>query len=405
VTRRPALLFVVAFALLLVGFVNLTRGLDHPGPAYRPWALHEGSYSDALAMGGDRYLHGDHPVPYVDDRIEYPVVLGVLIWLPSYAPGGQFGYFATTALLLGASLAVALAMLRRIPGANPWLLAATPALATYGLLNWDLVGIALLLAGIVLTEGLVHSRGNNGRIPTVIAPRIGVGGALLGLGVATKLFPVAAFPAMVRTVRRPFTWLTAAAVVVLAVNVPFAIAAFDNWRYFFRFSSARPPDFSVWNAIHLTSVDVVNVLSLGAVALAALAALRYGRTPLAARLGTALVLATWMAFNKVSSPQYSLWIFAAAALVGAPWRVFGALAAGAMFDFVLELWLEPHHAVTLTPAATVMVAVRTAATLWFAWWCWRRLRIEVALDEGAQGGGRFEGDGAGRVADGLDLAR
>jgi hypothetical protein len=379
VTRRPALLFVVAFALLLVGFVNLTRGLDHPGPAYRPWALHEGSYSDALAMGGDRYLHGDHPVPYVDDRIEYPVILGFTIWAPSYAPGGQTGYLIISALLIAAFLLWSLHSLQRIPGANPWMLAATPAIATYGLLNWDLIGIAFMLAAIA-----------------------GGSGAWLGLGVATKLFPIAAVPGFLRVAKA--RWFAVAAVVVVVVNVPIAIAAYDNWRWFFKYSSKRPPDFSIWNVLSITHVGVINLGSLAVLGVAALVALRYGTTARAARLGTALVIAVWMTTNKVGSPQYALWVFAAAALVSAPWSIFAALVVTSMFDFSLELWLMPHHALVLRPLVAFMVMCRCAATAWLAWWCWRRLRVEVALDEGAQRAGRLAGDRAGH-ADGLDLAR
>jgi hypothetical protein len=385
---RTRLLVVVALALLVAGFLNLARGLSHPGSDYRVWALHHGSYSDLLALSGDRYLGGHHPFPYVSDRIEYPVILGLLLWLPSYAPGGQFGFFLASSLLLAAFLVASILLLITIPGANPWLLAATPALATYGLLNWDLVGIAFLVGGIAWFE------------------RSGRSGALLGAGVATKLFPAAAFPAFVRSVRgrRRWQWMAAAGLAVAVINVPFAIVAFDNWRWFFTFNRQRPPDFAVWNAIHVTSVPVVNALSLACVAAAALFAWRYGTHPRAARLGTALVIAVWMTVNKVSSPQYSLWVFAAAAMVGAPWPIFGALVAASMFDFSLELWLLPHHGLTLAPAVTVMVAARTAATLWFAWWCARRLRVEVAGDEIAERSGGVARDGAG-LADGLDLAR
>jgi hypothetical protein len=125
---------------------------------------------------------------------------------------------------------------------------------------------------------------------------------------------------------------------------------------------------------------------------------------MAARFGVALIVATWMTVNKVSSPQYSLWVFAVAALVAAPWSLFAALAAAAAFDFACELWLYPHHGLSLAPVVTVMVVVRTAATAAFAWWCWRRLRIEVALDQGAQRGGRLGGDSSER-ADRLDLPR
>ena len=125
----------------------------------------------------------------------------------------------------------------------------------------------------------------------------------------------------------------------------------------------------------------------------------------AARLGTAFVIAVWMTTNKVGSPQYALWVFAVAAMVSAPWPIFAALVAASMFDFSLELWLMPHHAARAAgrSSRSWWCAV-AAATGWLAWWCLRRLRVEVALDEGAQGGGRLTGDGTG-LPDRLDLAR
>lgn len=371
--------YVVAAVLFVAGFANVARGLDHAGDAYRPWALHHGSYSDIIAMGGDRYLDGEHPVPYLEDRIEYPVIIGFLLWLPSFVPGGATGHLAATAALLGACLMLTIRLLRRIPGANPWLFAATPALALYGTLNWDLVGIMFLVAAVATGSG-----------------------GLLGLGVATKLFPLAAVPAFVRHLRA--RWLAIAAGVVVIVNAPVAAAAFDNWRYFFTFNSDRPPDFAIWNALSVTSPAVVNVASLVCVGAAALVALAYGRTPAASRYALALVIAVWLATNKISSPQFSLWLFAAAAMVAAPWRIFGALVVVSTFDFLCELWLYPRHALALHPVVAVMVIARTAATLWFAAWCFRRLRVEVARDEGAQVGGDLGGDRTG-APDGLHLAR
>jgi len=326
-------LFAVALLLFAIGFANVARGLDDPGRAYRGPALNNGSYSDLLALSGDRYLHGDHPIPYIDDRIEYPVILGFVIWLPSWTPGGQTAYLIVSALLLAACLLWCLASLRRIPGSNPWLLAATPALALFGLLNWDLIGIAFMLAAVA-----------------------GGSGAWLGLGIATKLFPIAAVPGFLRVAKA--RWFVVGAIVVIVVNVPIAIAAYDNWAWFFKFSSKRRPDFAIWNAAHITSIGLINAASLAALAAAGLVALRYGRTPRAARLGTAFVIAVWMTINKVGSPQYALWVFAAAAMVGAPWSIFGALVAASMFDFSLELWLMPHHALVLRPLVEVMVLFR-----------------------------------------------
>src|SRR5690349_8512059 len=167
--------YAVAAALLAVGFAWLVRGAAHPGVPYRPWAFDHHAYSDLLAMAGDRYFHGGRPLPYVEDRIEYPPLLAAALWLPSFVSRAPWAYFAVAYGALAALALASIAMLRRLPGTSPWWLAGSPALAYYAGLNWDLVPIALLLAAVLAWE-----RG-----------RPAGAGAWAGLGASAKLFPVA----------------------------------------------------------------------------------------------------------------------------------------------------------------------------------------------------------------------
>src|ERR671935_2305138 len=91
--RATRLTYALAALWLLAGWAWLVRGPAHPGVPYRPWAFDHHAYSDLLAMGGHRYFHGGRPVPYLEDRIEYPVLLGLALWLPSLAQGGPAVYF------------------------------------------------------------------------------------------------------------------------------------------------------------------------------------------------------------------------------------------------------------------------------------------------------------------------
>ncbi len=82
----------LAGVLLLVDFVLVARGLSHAptGPATASWALDHSVYSDIIRLTFDHYVHGAqfiHPLPYLHDRIEYPVLLGFSLWLPDLAPG------------------------------------------------------------------------------------------------------------------------------------------------------------------------------------------------------------------------------------------------------------------------------------------------------------------------------
>jgi len=129
--------------------------------------------------------------------------------------------------------------------------------------------------------------------------------------------------------------------VCLAVNLPVAIAAPEAWTWFFRFNAQRGAENSIWDALHLSRGPLLEAVSLGpllcATALAALAALRTARAGgdagRAVRLGTALVLVTWIATNKVWSPQYALYGFLAGALAAGPLPLFLVLSAVSVADF------------------------------------------------------------------------
>jgi hypothetical protein len=328
---RSAAPYLVATAWLVLGWGFLVRGVDHPGVAYRPWAFRHHAYSDLLAMTGDRYLGGGRPLPYLEDRIEYPVLLGVALWAPSFLPGGQVVHFTASVLGLWLCLMASVALLRRLPGASPWWLAGTPALAYFGALNWDLLPIALLLAAALASEREQPSRA----------------GALAALGVSAKLWPVALLPGAIGELvgRRRFGALARAGGaflgVTLLVNLPVALAAPESWGWFWRFNGARSAENSVWEVLGVKDPAVLNVLAgavlVGAAVAAALVAWRAAPASRfrAVRLGTALVLVAWVASNKVWSPQYALYAFAAGALVAGPRWLFVALAAISVVDYHL----------------------------------------------------------------------
>jgi hypothetical protein len=382
-TRRVRLA-VTALGLLwlALGLANVARGLPAVGPDYWRWAFAHHSYSDLLTLYSPRYLGGAHPLPYLADRIEYPPLLGLALWLPALVPGGPAAYLALSALLLAACLALTLRALAHLPGAEPWWLAATPALGYFAFLNWDLLPIALVAGALLALE-----RGRTRR-----------SGALAALGVAAKLFPAAlapaAFGALAARGRRPLLrWAGVAAAVSLAVNLPLALLAFDGWSWFFRYNAARGAENSVWHALGGPSGRALDLASLGPVALAGLLALwggwscgrRGGDPGRAVRLGTAFTLVTWIALNKVWSPQYALYGFLAGALAAAPGWLFGALTAVSIADYHLEFevrardW-EPWFVETLLKPAEL---VRTGLWLVLAAWIGAALWREASRGPGA----------------------
>lgn len=371
--RTLALTAALSALWLAVAWANVARGAAHAGAGYRFWAFQHHCYSDVLALHGDRYLGGGRPLPYLEDRIEYPVLLGLALWAASFAPGGALGHLGATWLLLAACLAVTLVALHHLPGASPWWLGATPALACYALLNWDLLPIALLALALLALERGRHAGA----------------GALAALGVSAKLFPAVLLPAAAgalatRRDRAPlFRFLATGAAFLLLVNLPLALLAPEAWAWFFRFNAARGAENSIWEAFGLAKGPLLDLLSaaplvaaaLFAAAASAIAARRGRGAERAVRLGAALALVVWIATNKVFSPQYALYGFLAGALAAAPFPLFAALSAISIADFYLafevrarrwepafrDLLVEPGH------------VVRTVLWLLLAGWIAREL--------------------------------
>jgi hypothetical protein len=378
--RRRALRllpFALALLWLALGYLNVARGASHAGAGYRFWSFQHHCYSDLIALHGDRYLGGGRPVPYLEDRIEYPVLLGAFLWLPSYVPGGALAHFTVSYLALAVCLFVALLALARIPGVSPWWLGATPVLVHYAGLNWDLLPIALVaLAVLALDRG-----------------RPGAAGALAGLGISAKLFPaVIAPPALAAGLAQPrarplWTFAAGLAVALLAVNLPVALAAPEGWAWFFVFNAGRGAENSVWEALHVGKGPLLEALSAGPLLLASAAgsvaafvAARRGDAARVVRLAAALALLVWIATNKIWSPQYALYGFLAGALAAAPLPAFLALSAVSAADFHVAFevrarrW-EPWFRDTLFhPLGIVRSILWLVLAAWIARELWREVR-------------------------------
>jgi len=385
-TIRRRLTFGLAALWLAAGYANLVRGVPHAGgDGYRAWAFEHHAYSDVIGLGGDRYLQGARPVPYLEDRVEYPPLLGLALWLPAFAPGGILGHFTVTFLLLAVCLAAALVALERIPGAMPLWLGGTPALVYFAGLNWDLIPIALLALAVERTSAALAGPSRPGRTAA--------GGALSALGASAKLFPAVVVPPALGALagRREGRALAAFAAALagawLAVNLPIWLAAPDGWAWFWRFNAGRGAENSVWHALRVDPGPLLGALSTGPLAAASFAAAwgafatarRGGDAGRAVRLGTALALTVWIATNKIWSPQYALYGFFAGALAAAPGWLFFVLTAVSAADYHAAFEVR---ALRWPPAFTDGVfhpvgIVRTALWLALAAWVARALLREA----------------------------
>ncbi len=328
--RRFALPAAVCAVVLLACYLRTSEGTAHPSPwGYRLWSFGALTYSDILALHEDRGA-GRHAFPYLEDKVEYPVLMGLSMWWPSAVAPNRAGYFAVTFAMLALCALGTLWAAAALPGALPWVWAASPALLVYGALNWDLVAILPLALGLLLWAR------QHERAAVVV----------LSLAVWTKFFPllvlgVVLLTALRRSLRHALGLAGIFLAVTVLVNLPFAVVARESWSWFFVYNRIREIEPSLYllaGADPRGFVTAANTLSaavtlLGAAVLAVVE-LRTRRLDVL-RASCALVCLFFIA-NKVYSPQYWLWVVALMALAGLPGWMGSAVSAVALFDFVIS---------------------------------------------------------------------
>jgi uncharacterized membrane protein len=309
-------------------------------------------YSDVPYLYTGRGF-AEHRWPYSDsdgryEVMEYPVLISYFAWAASEvtalipsgpsqavrqasAPGNLWGlpgmakevntYFLVTAVLLFCcGLGAVLFLAGASPG-RPWdamAFALSPTLLVAGLVNWDLLAV-LFTAGALWA----WARG-----------RPLLAGVMIGLGMATKLYPLfllGAFLVDVLRRRRPDLWTLAvvgAAGAWVLVNLPALLTGASAWKVFWTFNQDRGADLgSLWlvadQAGRHADPDTINVVSGAVFGVACLAILALGlrarRRPQVAQIAF-LIVAAFLLVNKVYSPQYVLWLLPLAVLARPRWR-------------------------------------------------------------------------------------
>ncbi|MET3810483.1 glycosyltransferase 87 family protein [Arthrobacter sp. UYEF3] len=331
VERVLVLLTVLAalLGILLKGYCR-SNGWESPGQFYAT------CYSDFAELYKNRGL-GDGAFPFVTagSFFEYPVLMGFIAGATALLVPGDgvsnarvLAYFDVNATLVVAVWIVTVLATARTARRRAWdaaMVALAPGIVLAGFINWDLWAVGLLALGMYFFA----------RNKLLLA------GLFIGLGAATKLYPVLILGAVVllalRTGKIRAFLLTAGAASVswLVVNLPAAAGDPAGWKYFYQFTESRPAGYSSpWFAYNLVSgrlgwkpldAEAINALALNvflaACVLIAVLALSAARRPRLAQL-VFLIVAAFILTNKVYSPQFVIWLIPLLALARPRWRGF-----------------------------------------------------------------------------------
>jgi uncharacterized membrane protein len=223
---------------------------------------------------------------------------------------------------------------------RPWDAAAfalSPALLLTGIINWDMLAVGCVAAAL-----FTWARGR----PLAT-------GALIGLGTATKLYPLFLLGPLAiiclreRRYRDLVDTVLAAAASWFVLNAPAYLGGKDEWKRFWEFNSERGPDLgSVWLVLQQVRDDAISASTVNHwswiifglwCAAVAVVGFRAPSTPRLAQLGF-LVVTGFLLVNKVYSPQYVLWLLPLAALARPRWRDQLVWQACEVFYFASVWW-------------------------------------------------------------------
>ncbi|HEY6960717.1 MAG TPA: glycosyltransferase 87 family protein [Gaiellaceae bacterium] len=285
-------------------------------------------------------------MPYRDFRVEYPP--GALPVFVAAAPFADYATaFAWLMCMCGVALVATLAFVRHEAA---WFAALSPVLAGSLILSrFDLWPALLAVLALAL----------------LLAERHRLGWALLGAAVAAKLWPLVLVPlALVWSVRRGRGWSALAGLVVVAVAfVPFVLVSPGGMWQSLEGQASRPLQVESLGAALFTTFGHPRIVTThgsqnvaGHGAVAALMSLAQAAALVAVWLAfargeatserfvryAAAAVCAFVAFGKVLSPQYVLWLIPLVPLVrGARGVAAAALLAAACV--LTQVWFPLRY--------------------------------------------------------------
>jgi Glycosyltransferase family 87 len=314
-------------------------------------------------------------VPYRDFPFEYPPAALPAMLLPAYM---SWSYATSFAVLMGVCGAACIVAAR----------SALSAVGAGTARTWAVllaIGVAPLVLGSLFDTrfDLWPTLLAVGALAALVGERPLLSGALLGLGLAAKLWPAVLLPiALVHLWRRKgraaaLAHLAAFVAVAAGCFLPFAIIAPDGLRAMFADQLGRPLQVESLGAAVLMAAEHLGMHPLATIDSHGAQALSGHGAGLAANLSTVLeiaaVVAVWIVFARRRDPDGEAVLLAAAA----------AVAALIAFDKVLSpqylIWLVPFVFLVrgergLLAGGLLFLALGLTQA-WFPWHYW-----SLALD-------------------------
>ena len=267
------------------------------------------------------------------------MLTGLLIWAGAYFAHTDGGFLLGSALIMAPFGLLTGWLLGRLARWRALLWAVGPPLVLYAFHNWDLPVVACAVGAVHVMHGWRTDRS--------VVDRATIAAVLLGLGFAFKLYPgafVLPLAAYVLTASRPgrldprgaVRVCLAAALTVVLVNLPFAVAGYEGWRAAFTFQQLRKVDLttnSIWywgyrprsNPENVDFQATISILSPTLVLLSFAVAVgvgwwRWRRDGYYPWIGvSAAMLCGFLLLHKVHSPQYTLWLLPFFVLLRVHW--------------------------------------------------------------------------------------
>lgn len=334
-------------------------------------------YSDVYQLWLDRdvdkhvfpYIHGGiHPDGTLyGGVVEYPVLSGMLIYLGAIGAHNDTEFFTHTVWLLAPFALLITIILALMARWRVLLWVATPPIVLYAFHNWELPVVATTVGAIAVMAWGATTSPRTGQRRLSLRTAAACASALLAIGFCLKLYPgLFVLPLALYVLyrgadgvrgRQP-DWagaglvVGAAAVTTLIIQLPFVLLGFDGWLAAWQFQSDRSADAtanSIWywgfrfltgGSVTDTYNAIVGVASPLLILCSFAAAIALGRRRMA-QIGTfpwigvaASMLAGFMVFHKVHSPQYTLWLMPFFVLLNVRWTVIAAYLAT---DLILDI--------------------------------------------------------------------